>query len=273
VITLGAALTRIFSFLLRPFEGGHAYAGIIFISVLTGAVMLLLFKMTSNQKAMKEVKTRIGAYFLEMRLYKDDVSSVMASQGRILRANLGYMKLALLPAVVLIVPVVLIMVQLNLRYAYTGLEPGQTALVKVTLEDGVDPTDAPLTLSAGEGLEKASPSVRIASLGEVDWKIRLTSSGVRTLRLSSDAGEMTFAVSGTRRLVPVYSVMKKGAVWEGLLNPGAPAVPKTMPVKSVEVKYAPMSFDFGLFKLSWLWTFLIISMAFGVVLKLIFGVE
>ncbi|MFZ1946937.1 MAG: hypothetical protein WAW06_05275 [bacterium] len=266
-------MTKFFSLLLKPFEGGHAYGGIIFISILTGAVMLALFKLTSNQKAMKEVKTRISAYFLEMRLYKDDVSCVMASQRRILLANLGYMKLALLPAVVLIVPVVLIMIQLNLRYAFTGLEPGQTALVKVILEEGVDPTDTRLTLSAGEGLEKASPSVRIVSLGEVDWKVRLISSGVRDLRLSSDEGEMTFAVSGTRRLVPVYSVMKKASIWEVLLNPGAPAVPKAMPVKSVEVKYAPMSFDFGLFKLSWLWTFLIVSMAFGVVLKFIFKVE
>jgi hypothetical protein len=34
-----------------------------------------------------------------------------------------------------------------------------------------------------------------------------------------------------------------------------------------------MAFDFGLFKLSWLWTFLIVSMAFGVILKFVFGVE
>ena len=266
-------MTQLFTFVLRPFENGHAHAGIIFISVVTGAVMLALFKVTSNQKAMKEVKTKISAYFLEMRLYKDDVSAVMASQRRILRANLDYTKFALLPAVVMIVPVVLIMIQLNLRYAYTGLAPGQTALVKVTLEEGVDPTSLRLTLSPGDGIEKASPSVRIPSLGEVDWKVRLTSSGVRTLRLASDAGEMTFAVSGTKRLLPIHSVMKKASVWEGLLNPGAPAVPKAMPVRSVEVKYPSMAFDFGLFKLSWLWTFLIVSMAFGVILKFVFGVE
>ena len=35
-------MTQLFTFVLRPFENGHAHAGIIFISVVTGAVMLAL---------------------------------------------------------------------------------------------------------------------------------------------------------------------------------------------------------------------------------------
>ena len=86
-------MTQFFTFILKPFENGNAHGGMIFISLLTGAVMLFLFKLTSNQAAMKEVKTKISAYFLEMRLYKEDISAVMGSQRRILLANLNYMKL------------------------------------------------------------------------------------------------------------------------------------------------------------------------------------
>jgi hypothetical protein len=46
-----------------------------------------------------------------------------------------------------------------------------------------------------------------------------------------------------------------------------------MPVESVEINYPELSFNWGFVKLSWLWSFLIISMAFGVILKLVFGVE
>jgi hypothetical protein len=266
-------LTEFFSLILRPFENGHAFGGMIFISLATGGVMLVLFKLTSNQRAMKRVKTKVSAYFLEMRLYKDDASTVMASQRRILKANLGYMKLAVLPAVVMIIPVVLIMIQLNLRYAYHALSPGQTAMVKVKLADGVDGLSERLTLTAGQGVEKAGSAVRIPSLGETDWKVKLTERGVGTVKLASSAVEMAIPIYGTAKTVPVYAALKKASFWESLMNPGAPRIPAAMPVESIEVKYLPMAFNFGLFQLSWLWTFLIVSMAFGVVLKYVFKVE
>jgi hypothetical protein len=222
---------------------------------------------------MKEVKSKISAYFLEMRLYKDDFSTVAASQRRVLAANLAYTKLVLLPAVAMIIPVVLIMIQLNLRYAHSELRPGATAMVKVKVAEGGDVVADRLTLTPGPGIDKASPAVRIKHLGEVDWKVRLTEPGTREIKLSSTSGEMILPVFGGQRLVPRYTVFKKASFLEGLLNPGAPAIPASMRIESVEILYPSMAFDFGLFSLSWRWTFLIVSMAFGLVLKFIFKVE
>jgi hypothetical protein len=266
-------VTEFFNLILKPFENGHAHAGLVFVSLITGAVMLFLFKLTSNQEAMKEVKTKISAYFLEMRLYKEDISAVMGAQRRILRANMGYMKLALIPAAVMIVPVILIMVQLNLRYAQTGLNPGDTAMIKVKLEEGVDVVREGIQLTAGNGLEKASPAVRIPSLNETDWNIKLTSSGVHDFSLAAGSDDMAFPVYGTGRLVPIYRTFKKSSFLETILNPGAPRIPDKMPIESVEINYPEMSFDWGFINLSWLWSFLIISMAFGVILKYLLGVQ
>jgi uncharacterized membrane protein (DUF106 family) len=266
-------VTHFFSILLKPFENGNAYGGLILVSILTGTVMLFLFKLTSNQEAMKEIKTKISAYFLELRLYKEDASVVMASQRRILRANMGYMKLAILPALVMFVPVVLIMVQLNLRYAQEGFRPGDAALVKVKVEQGTDVLRGNMNISTTDGVEKASPVVRIPALGEADWKIRLTNSGVHDLTLKTPTGEVTLPVFATDRLIPKYATFRKGSFLETILNPGAPRIPNDMAVKSIEIGYPDMSFNWGVIRLSWLWSFLIISMAFGLVLKFVFRVE
>jgi uncharacterized membrane protein (DUF106 family) len=266
-------LTDFFTFILRPFENGHATAGIVFISVVTGTVMLLLFRLTSNQEAMKEVKTKISAYFLEMRLYKEDISAVMGSQRRILAANLQYMKLALVPAAVMIVPIIFVMVQLNLRYSQAGLKPGDMAIVKVKVEEGVDVVREGVRLAPGPGVEKASPAVRIASLGEADWKIRLTHTGIHNLTLTSRSGEIALPVFATDRLVPIFRIFKKSSFSESILNPGATRIPESMPIASVEVQYPSMGFNWGFVELSWLWSFLIISMAFGFFLKFILKVE
>ena len=266
-------MTQFFNFILRPFENGQAHAGLILVSVITGAVMLFLFKATSNQQAMKVVKTRISAYFLEMRLYKEDISAVMASQRNILKANMGYMKLALIPALVMIVPVILIMVQLNLRYAQTGFRPGDTAMVKVTVEEGVDVVKNRVALRADSGIEKASPAVRIPSLNETDWKIKLTDNGVHDLTLETATGEFTLPIYATDRLVPIYGTFKKASLLETIFNPGAPRIPDEVPIEAIEIGYPEMSFSWGFIDLSWLWSFLIISMGFGVILKFVFGVE
>jgi uncharacterized membrane protein (DUF106 family) len=267
------ALTEVFTLLLKPFEGGLALGGLIFISVLTGGVMLFLFRLTSNQQAMKEVKTRISAYFLELRLYSHDISNVMASQGKILRSNLSYMKLSLVPAVVMIVPVILVMVQLNLRYASSQLRPGETALVKVKVSEGFDVMRNRLDLECGEGIEKASPGVRIPSLNEVCWKIKLTEPGVHSINLNSQAGRVEMPIYGSDRLVPVYGMAKKSSLGEAVLNPGSPRVPSEVPIESVEITYRPMEFRLLGISLSWLWTFLIISFAFGLCLKFLLKVE
>jgi uncharacterized membrane protein (DUF106 family) len=266
-------VTGFFTLILRPFENGYGTAGIVFISILTGAVMLFLFKLTSNQEAMKVVKTKISAYFLEMRLYKEDISAVVGSQKSILVANMQYMKLALIPAAVMIVPVILIMIQLNLRYSQAGLQPGDTALVKVKVEEEVDVIREGITLNVGSGLEKASPAVRIPSLGEADWKIRLTEAGIHDLTLKSASGDVVLPVFGNEKLVPVFSIFKKGSISESIFNPGAKRIPDAMQIASVEIRYPSMDFNWGLFRLSWLWSFLIISMAFGFILKFIFKVE
>jgi hypothetical protein len=266
-------VTQFFNFILKPFENGHAHAGLVLVSIITGAVMLFLFKLTSNQQAMKEVKTRISAYFLEMRLYKEDISVVMASQRNILKANMGYMKLAVIPALVMIVPVILIMVQLNLRYAQTGFRPGDTAMVKVKVEEGVDVVRNRVNLKAQGGVEKASPAVRIPSLNETDWKIKLTENGIHNLTFETASGDMTIPVYATDRLIPIFGTFKKASFMETVFNPGAPRVPDGVPIESVEILYPEMSFGWGFISLSWLWSFLIISMGFGVILKFLFGVE
>ena len=130
-----------------------------------------------------------------------------------------------------------------------------------------------LKLITDTGLEKASPAVRIPSLGETDWKIRMTDKGVHDLTLETSSGKVSLPIYTTDRLVPIYRTFKRGSIWETVLNPGAPRIPDGMRIKSVEVAYPEMSFNWGFIHLDWLWSFLIISMAFGVVLKFVFRVE
>ncbi len=270
---IGQSLAGLFTLILKPFETASPYWGLTFISLLTGAVMLFLFKVTSNQEAMKEVKTKISAYFLELRLYKEDISNVLAAQKRILRANLSYFGLSAIPAVVMIIPVVLIMIQLNLRYAHRSLEPADYTLVKVITQEGFDVLKHPIGIRCGEGVEKASPAVRIPSERQVCWKIRVVDPGIHKITISTPGGDVTVPIFSGSRLRPLYTVFKKASLWESIVNPGCPRVPAQAPIESISISYPSLEFSLLGVSTSWLWFFLIISFVFGFFLKFILKVE
>ena len=130
-----------------------------------------------------------------------------------------------------------------------------------------------MTLDCSGGVEKASPGVRIPSLGEVCWKIRLAERGIHDITLTTGGERLTMPIFGSGRLVPVFTMSKKPSFWEGVMNPGSPKIPGDVPIQSMQVKYPPMEFGFLGIRTSWLWAFLIISFAFGLCLKFLLKIE
>ena len=132
---VNSIITPIFDLLLRPLSGVSPVWGLLIVSAVVGVIMVLIFKYTSNQDGIKGAKDKMSAYLMEIRLFKDDMRLMFAAQGRILRTNLTYMRYAVTPMLFMIVPVVLIIAQLAVRYADRPLRPGESALVTLKLAE------------------------------------------------------------------------------------------------------------------------------------------
>ena len=100
------------------------------ISFVSGVVMVWIFGKVSDQDTIRQVRERIRGNLIGVRLFQSDIGVVLQLQRRIFGDTFSYMRYALVPMVVLLVPVVLIMTQLNLRFAARPLEPGESAVIK-----------------------------------------------------------------------------------------------------------------------------------------------
>ncbi len=128
---LNSILGKLFDVLLLPFRSLNPWAGMAFISFLTGLLMLFIYRLASNQAGIRVVKARIKAHLLELRLYKDNMSVTMRAQGRILGANLRYLALNLKP--------LLVMVSIApLRYSHDLIKESGVFAVNVLRPDQVD---------------------------------------------------------------------------------------------------------------------------------------
>ncbi len=136
--------------------------------------MLVVFKYTSNQRAIKRVRDDISANLLTLKLFKDNTSAVLKAQGRLLLGAGRLLVLALVPMAVMIVPVTLLLGQLSLWYEKRPLPVGEEAIVVMRLGGGTDDPFPAASLRPTDGVEATVGPVRVRTDGrrEMWWNVR-----------------------------------------------------------------------------------------------------
>jgi uncharacterized membrane protein (DUF106 family) len=265
---VNSLMTGLFDVLFRPFRSLDPWWSMIVVSLLTGLLMLFVFRLTSNQAGIRAVKDRIKAHLLEMRLFKDNLRVTLGSQRRILAANLKYVGYSAKPMLAMIIPLVLILVQLNVWFGYEPLTVGEPVIVKVRLAAGADPLKTDLGLEAPPSIRVETPPLRLEKERETDWRIKPESEGVARLRVSGSGVvyEKSIVVGGPAlsRLEPVRAGR---GFFEELLHPGEAALPAGGPVRSIEVVYPERRLPFLGLRLHWLVAYFALSIVLGYGLK------
>ena len=197
----------------------------------------------------------------------------MRLQRRILGDTMHYMKYALVPMIVLLVPVLLIMTQLNMRFAVRPLEPGEAVLVKAFVRDAAL-LEEKVVLETTDGVSVETAGVWIPSTREVAWRVRVESASEHemTVRVGNETLESRL-IAGDR-WGPIPQRRTGRGVWETLLYPGEAPIPRAHPVEAVEIGYYP-SLELGVlgWNVHWLVAIFILSMAFGFAFKGVLGME
>jgi uncharacterized membrane protein (DUF106 family) len=258
-----------------PFRAFGPWAAMAAVSLLTGLLMLFIFKKTSNQAGILRTKNLIKAHLLEIRLFKSDFGQTMRSQGRILLANGRYLGYAVKPMLVMLVPIMLLLLQLDVWYGARSLQPGESAIVKVTLEASATPLRTPLSIEAPAGLTVETPALRIEEEREIDWRIRGDAAGLHDLRFSLNGVSFTktVAVGQAPLKTKIVPLRVRSGGWDALNHPGEALLPSNMPIVSVEVAYPPARLSLFGWRMHWLVAYFLLSIVFGFALKGVFKVE
>jgi hypothetical protein len=266
VSVLNGLLRPLFDLLLLPFRAMPPIVGLLVVSLVGSIGMLLVFKKTSNQAKLEAVKRQIHACLFEIRLFSDDVPAILRAQMEILRHNLKYIALSAVPVLWMMVPLLLVIAQLQFHYGYRGLRPGQDFIVKARLRDA-PPARPAASLEAPPGLEVATPAVWIPGQGELAWRLRAREWGdyELKLRLGDQEYSKTAQVSNqVRRRSPERF---SPGFWNELLYPAEPPLPKESPVASIALGYPEDAVSVFGWSVNWLVAFFVLSIAFAFALR------
>ena len=253
--------------LLVGLLGGSPLLVMLVVSVITAAWALLLFKAVTPQVRLTAVRDRLFGHIYEMGMYQDHLRVVGQIQGDLAKANLRYLSLTLPALVVLTVPMVFTLAQLDSRFTHRPFQPGETTVMSVTLAEDAAAAMDRITLGTPPGIMIEAGPVRDKVSGAVAWRLRTVDRGTHRLLVLDGAKEL-----GSRDLVVGDGLIRLGESsnkdWlHGVLYPGVPSLPGSGSLDEMTLRLPVRHTKYLGLEMHWLLAFMIFSLLAGLALK------
>ncbi len=236
-VWLNALASAVGRFALAPLAVLPGWLSATLVAVVTGVLLLVIFKYTSNQRAIKRARDDIKANLLAIKLFKESVAVALRAQGRILWGGLRLFALSIVPMLVMAIPVVLLLGQLSLWYQARPLHVGEEAVMTVKLSGEADAPWPDVRLASSDAVEVAVGPVRVESQRELCWNVTARQAGHARLVFEADEWkcEKELAVGeGFMRVSP----RRPDWDWtDALLNPWEKPSLADSPIQSIDIQY------------------------------------
>jgi len=223
--------------LLAPIGLVPGWLSATLVSAATGVLLLVVFKYTSNQRAIKRARDDIKAHLLALKLFKDSTWVAVRAQGRVLAGALRLLALALVPMLVMTVPVCLLLGQLALWYESRPLRVGEEAVVTLKLEGDAGAPWPDVRIEPTPAAEVVVGPVRVLSKREVCWNVKACKNGYHRIRFRVDreTGDKELAIGDAFMRV---SAKRPGWSWsEVLMHPWEQPFRPGSAIRSIEIDY------------------------------------
>src|SRR5262245_17419299 len=233
-----SAIIRSLDWAFGPFKSIDPAWALLAISAVTTLAFLEVFRRTTNSRKLEEAKNGMQARLLEVRLFKDSPSIVLAALAGMLLCNFRYLKHSLKPTLLLLPLLLVLMVQLDAWFGHSPLRPGHAALVRVKLLSSVQQVLEGVSAETPPGLSIETPALRIPAETEVSWVVRPKQTGLYTMLVKGAGAEVqkTIVVTDGRwdRVAP--RTVRAG-FWNHWTHPGEASLPGDSHIEWLEIDY------------------------------------
>ncbi len=233
------------------------------ISAAFGLIAAWTIAQLTDTVAASRARKKIGAHFLELRLFANQPRLLFRAQKALITAYARFFLVMLRPTAILAVPAAWLLMQLDCVYGIAPLAIGHAAIVTVQVNGPLRLEDVHSALAAPPEIAVETPPVRIPSEAQISWRIR----PLRPVcgRLSFTIRGITYAkaiCAGERRVFLLPRRMH--SLWIFLLHPEESRLPSG-DVEWLDVAYPTPDVNFAGVALPWLAWFVLISTitAFG----------
>jgi uncharacterized membrane protein (DUF106 family) len=225
---------------------------VLIISILVAVLITVIYKYTTNQSLMKDLKTELKELQKEMKTLRDDPKKMMGVQKQAMQTNMKYMGHSMRATLFTFIPIILIFGWMNAAVAFEPIFPGQEFSVTADFARGIT---GETSIVVPEGVTLLDGVTKNIVNGKARWSL----SGEEGDYIGGNALLFTYneetqykdliIASEQRYATPLQSVKKSS-------------------FKSINIDNRPMKILnlFG-WKIGWLGTYIIFSIVFSMALR------
>ena len=157
-----SVLNPIFSPLLNL----PTFWAVIILSFLISLIITLVYKYTTDQNLMKQLKEEMKAFQKQVKELKKEPERAMQVQKKAMQTNMKYMMQSMKSTLYSFIPIILIFGWMNANFAFEPILPEQEFTTTVIFEDGVN---GDIELSVPDGIMVSGKAKKEANDGEAKW--------------------------------------------------------------------------------------------------------
>jgi len=246
---------------------------VVVLSLVVGLLMVVLFGYTSDQKAIGIAKDQLKAHLLAVRLYRDQIPVVMGSYGKILRGTGRYLKLAFKPLLYVIIPITLLIVQIDRYLGASPIPPNAPFLLTVNLAGQTSDALNDVTLDLPPEITMTAPPVHIPAENQIVWRLAGSKEGKYEVTVAAAGQSAAKAVCVGSDLPRISTVRLRGHFWSRMFLSAEPALPENSPIESISINYPDRNIEIAGYGMNWIWLFFTLSMVAGFIFKELLGIQ
>jgi len=237
--------------ILNPLLNLNPLLSIIIISFTLSLVVSLIYKYTTNQKLMKDLKNEMKELQNELKELRNDPKKAMEVQKKAMETNLKYMLHSFRSTLFTFIPIILIFGWLNAHYAYEAIHPQEEFSVSLFFSKGVKGN---VEIDVPENIILLNNKTQKILLGKAEFILKANNTGKFTLGFQFNDKYFTKDI--------IISNYKEYS------NPIE--IVKDKELKKIQVSNKPLQLikiNFLGYKGGWLGTYIIFSMIFSSLLR------
>ncbi|MFQ5474488.1 MAG: EMC3/TMCO1 family protein [Candidatus Nanoarchaeia archaeon] len=154
---------------LLPFLKLPPILAIILLSLMISLLMVIAYKLLTNQAKMKELKDKQKDFQKRMKAQKKDPQKLMKMQKEAMVVNLEYMKHSMKPTLFTFIPIIIIFGWMSAHLAFAPIIPGETFTTSVVLQEG---TSGIAELTVPDGVEIVGEPAKTITGNVVEWQLK-----------------------------------------------------------------------------------------------------
>ncbi len=217
---------------------------ILVISLAISVLIVVIYKLMTDQTEMKRLKDQLGEYQKKMKAEKGDPEKLMKLQKEAMSTNMQYMGKSMKPTFITFIPILLIFGWMNAHFAYEPLTPEQEFTLTAIMEKNIEGS---ASITVPEGLEVIGDSTKDITNGAAEFKLK------------GKEGEYFATITSNEQEIDKKIMITTAPKYASVIETYKSDVFKSAQLGNNQLKV--------IWKLSWIWVYIISAIVFSMVLR------